>query len=152
MRAHGRLVEPEEFGDIVIQRTAADGRVVARQGRGPRGAGRGELRHAPALRRPRPAWASASSSCPPPTRSTCATASYKELERLAKQFPPGLEFKPGTDTTLAVRASISEVLHTLVEAIALVILVIFLFLHGWRSVLITALTLPVSLVGTFAFV
>src|SRR6185295_6294523 len=49
-------------------------------------------------------------------------------------------------------ASIEEVLRTLTEAILLVILVIFLFLHGWRSVLITALTLPVSLVGTFAFV
>jgi HAE1 family hydrophobic/amphiphilic exporter-1 len=61
-------------------------------------------------------------------------------------------YKPGTDTTLAVRASIDEVTTTLAEAIALVILVIFVFLHGFRSVLITALTLPVSLIGTFAFV
>ncbi|HZI10742.1 MAG TPA: efflux RND transporter permease subunit, partial [Myxococcus sp.] len=77
---------------------------------------------------------------------------YAEIERLSKEFPPGMTFQTGTDTTLAVRASINEVLRTLVEAIALVILVIFLFLHGWRSVLITAFTLPVSLVGTFAFV
>ena len=79
-------------------------------------------------------------------------AVVKEMERLGQQFPAGLEYRVSTDTTLAVRASVNEVLKTLVEAIALVILVIFLFLHGWRSVLITALTLPVSLVGTFAFV
>src|SRR6185436_10678042 len=75
-----------------------------------------------------------------------------EMERLAREFPPGLEYKPALDTTVAVRASIHEVTFTLAEAIALVILVIFLFLHGWRAVLITGLTLPVSLLGTFAFV
>jgi HAE1 family hydrophobic/amphiphilic exporter-1 len=79
-------------------------------------------------------------------------AAVSEMARLSKSFPPGLAYKTGLDTTLAVRASISEVITTLVEAIALVILVIFLFLHGWRSVLIVAFTLPVSLLGTFAFV
>src|SRR5204862_8014033 len=74
------------------------------------------------------------------------------MDHLAKSFPEGLEYRRATDATLAVGASIHVVLKTLTAAIALVILVIFLFLHGWRSVLIVALTLPVSLVGTFAFV
>ncbi len=75
-----------------------------------------------------------------------------ELARLSKDFPPGLVHKPGSDTTLQVRESMKEVTATLLAAIALVILVIFLFLHGWRAVTITVLTLPVSLLGAFAFV
>ncbi|AKQ70388.1 RND efflux system, inner membrane transporter CmeB [Myxococcus hansupus] len=75
-----------------------------------------------------------------------------ELERLEKNFPPGMRYARAFDTTAAVQASIEEVLQTLGEAILLVVLVIFIFLHGWRSVLVVATTLPVSLVGTFLFV
>src|SRR4051812_14917434 len=74
------------------------------------------------------------------------------LAQLSKQFPPGLQYAIAFDTTVAVGESISEVLKTLVEAIIIVILVIFLFLQSWRSTLIPAITIPVSLVGTFAFV
>ncbi len=75
-----------------------------------------------------------------------------ELARLAKRFPPGLERAVAFDTTTVVGDSIREVLITLAEAILLVIAVIFLFLQDWRSTLIPAITIPVSLVGTFAFV
>ena len=75
-----------------------------------------------------------------------------ELQQLSKTFPPGLKYAVAFDTTLAVGQSIREVLKTLVEAIIIVILVIFLFLQTWRSTLIPAVTIPVSLVGTFAFV
>ncbi|ATB51284.1 efflux RND transporter permease subunit [Corallococcus macrosporus] len=75
-----------------------------------------------------------------------------ELERLKGNFPPGMRYQRAFDTTAAVQASIEEVLVTLGEAIFLVVLVIFVFLHGWRSVLVVATTLPVSLVGTFLFV
>jgi len=74
-----------------------------------------------------------------------------ELAELAKTFPPGLNYQVAFDTTTAVGQSIHEVLRTLVEAIVIVILVIFLFLQGWRSTVIPAITIPVSLVGTFAF-
>src|SRR5467141_1046 len=74
-----------------------------------------------------------------------------ELERLSKRFPPGLKYQVVFDTTTAVAESIQEVLKTLVEAIVIVILVIFLFLQGWRSTIIPAITIPVSLVGTFIF-
>src|SRR5690606_40180779 len=75
-------------------------------------------------------------------------SSCSRVHRVRHSFPTRrssdlLEYRLATDTTLAVRASIQEVVKTLAEAIVLVILVIFLFLHGWRSVLITALTLPV---------
>jgi HAE1 family hydrophobic/amphiphilic exporter-1 len=76
----------------------------------------------------------------------------KELERLSRNFPPGVEYKIAFDTTTVVSESIKEVLKTLLEAIALVVLVMFLFLQDWRSTIIPTLTIPVSLVGTFAFV
>src|SRR6185437_6308343 len=75
-----------------------------------------------------------------------------ELERLSKSFPPGLKFNVAFDTTDVVADSIKDVISTLVEAILLVIFVIFLFLQDWRSTVIPAVTIPVSLVGTFIFV
>ena len=74
-----------------------------------------------------------------------------EIEQLAKRFPKGLKYQVAFDTTRAVGESIREVLKTLAEAILIVIIVIFLFLQGWRSTIIPAITIPVSLVGTFIF-
>jgi HAE1 family hydrophobic/amphiphilic exporter-1 len=75
-----------------------------------------------------------------------------ELERLERTFPPGLEWRVAFDNVVVVRESIVEVLITLAEAIGLVILVMFLFLQNWRSTIIPAITIPVSLIGTFAFI
>jgi len=75
-----------------------------------------------------------------------------ELDRLAKRFPPGMKYELAFDTTDAVSESIRDVVTTLGQAIVLVILVIFLFLEDWRSTVIPAVTIPVSLIGTFAFV
>jgi HAE1 family hydrophobic/amphiphilic exporter-1 len=75
-----------------------------------------------------------------------------ELERLSKRFPPGMKYQLAFDTTDAVGESIRDVLSTLGVAILLVILVIFLFLEDWRSTIIPSVTIPVSLIGTFAFV
>ncbi len=75
-----------------------------------------------------------------------------ELEKLAPSFPPGLKYDFAFDTTTAVGEGIRDVLTTLIEAILLVIAVIFIFLQDWRSTLIPAITIPVSLVGTFIFV
>ena len=74
------------------------------------------------------------------------------LDDLKKDFPPGLAFAIAVDTTKTVSDSIREVLITLVEAIVIVIVVIFLFLQDWRATIIPAVTIPVSLVGTFLFV
>jgi hydrophobic/amphiphilic exporter-1 (mainly G- bacteria), HAE1 family len=75
-----------------------------------------------------------------------------EVERLSKSFPPGLRLLVALDTTEVVSDSIREVLKTLGEAILLVVIVIFVFLQTWRSTIIPTLTIPVSLVGTFAFI
>src|SRR5712691_4685851 len=75
-----------------------------------------------------------------------------ELYRLGKRFPPGMKVEVAFDTTDAVSESIRDVVSTLGEAIFLVILVIFIFLQEWRSTVIPAVTIPVSQIGTFAFV
>jgi HAE1 family hydrophobic/amphiphilic exporter-1 len=73
------------------------------------------------------------------------------MEQVKGSFPPDLEYVVSLDTTFAVREGIKEVLHTLFEALVLVIIVVFIFLQGFRATLIPALAVPVSLVGTFAF-
>jgi HAE1 family hydrophobic/amphiphilic exporter-1 len=74
------------------------------------------------------------------------------LAELSKSFPPGLRYVIAFDTTTIVGDSIREVLITLVEAIVIVIVVIFFFLQDWRATIIPAITIPVSLVGTFGFI
>jgi len=74
------------------------------------------------------------------------------LEQLSKNFPPGLHYAVAFDSTTAVGQSIHEVLVTLGIAIVIVITVIFLFLLDWRATIIPAVTIPVSLIGTFAFI
>ena len=74
------------------------------------------------------------------------------LTDLQKSFPPGMDYRIAVDTTLVVSDSIKEVLITLAEAIVIVIIVIFLFLQDWRATIIPAVTIPVSLIGTFLFV
>ncbi|MBK9037338.1 MAG: efflux RND transporter permease subunit [Myxococcales bacterium] len=150
VRAQGRLIEPGEFGAIVIQRGDAGELVrLADVGRVELGA---ENYGQALLFNGHPGVGVGIFQLPTANALDVRDAVVAKLHELEATFPPGLAYESGTDTTLAVRASVEEVETTLVIAIALVILVIFLFLHGWRSVLITALTLPVSLVGTFAFV
>ena len=74
------------------------------------------------------------------------------LSELEKSFPPGLKYFIAVDTTTVVADSIREVEKTLTEAIIIVIVVIFLFLQDWRATIIPAITIPVSLIGTFAFI
>ena len=79
-----------------------------------------------------------------------AEAVKKRMEELSQNFPGGIEYKVAYDTTLFVNASIEEVIHTLIEAMILVFLVMYLFLHDWRATLIPCLAVPVSIVGAFA--
>ena len=74
------------------------------------------------------------------------------LAELKKSFPPSLEGIIAVDTTTVISDSIVEVEHTLAEAVLIVIVVIFLFLQDWRATIIPAVTIPVSLIGTFAFI
>ncbi|MDM8348137.1 efflux RND transporter permease subunit [Pseudomonas sp. sp1636] len=79
-----------------------------------------------------------------------AAAVQSTLERLSQRFPEGISYKIPYDTTKFVKVSIEEVIHTFFEALALVVLVVFIFLQNWRASLIPLLAIPVSLVGTFA--
>jgi HAE1 family hydrophobic/amphiphilic exporter-1 len=81
-----------------------------------------------------------------------ARAVKTEMQTLAKTFPPGLKYQVAFDTTNYVETSLSEVLITLLIAIALVVLIIFLFLQDWRTTLIPSITIPLALIGTFAFI
>lgn len=78
-----------------------------------------------------------------------ADAIYKKMQELSKKFPPGIEYMIPYDTTQFIKISIQEVVKTLMEAIVLVSLVIYLFLQSWRAALIPILSVPVSLTGAF---
>ncbi len=150
VRAAGRLTEVSEFADIVVKANA-DGALVR-----VRDIGRVELGAEDYSSRLRFAGVEAAGIGVQLLPSANALATFRgvmaEMDRLDDQFPPGLKWQLAFDNVTVVRESIIEVLITLAEAIALVILVMFLFLQNWRSTLIPAITIPVSLIGTFAFV
>ncbi|MEW6498218.1 MAG: efflux RND transporter permease subunit, partial [Cyanobacteriota bacterium] len=81
-----------------------------------------------------------------------ARAVKVQMARLAKKFPPGLTYEIPYDSSRFVEASFWEVVITLLQSVLLVVLVIFIFLQDWRTTIIPAITIPVSLMGTFAFV
>jgi hydrophobic/amphiphilic exporter-1 (mainly G- bacteria), HAE1 family len=150
VRAAGRLVEASEFENIVVK-AGKDGALVR-----VKDVGRVELGAEDYSSRLRFAGVEASGIGIQPLPSANALATFRgvldEMERLERTFPPGLEWRLAYDNVTIVRESIIEVLITLAEAIGLVILVMFLFLQNWRSTLIPAVTIPVSLIGTFAFI
>jgi HAE1 family hydrophobic/amphiphilic exporter-1 len=150
VRALGRLTETTQFENVVVK--AGKGAALVRV----RDIGRVELGAETYSANLRFAGLEASGMGVQLLPSANALDVYKgvmqEMSRLEKSFPPGLEWRLAFDNVGVVRESIKEVLVTLVEAIILVILVMFLFLQNWRSTLIPAITIPVSLVGTFAFV
>jgi hydrophobic/amphiphilic exporter-1 (mainly G- bacteria), HAE1 family len=150
VRAAGRLTEVREFEDIVVK-AGGDGALVR-----VRDIGRVELGAEDYSSRLRFAGVEASGIgimlLPTANALEVFRGVNAEMERLDDQFPPGLKWQLAFDNVVVVRESIIEVLKTLAEAIALVILVMFLFLQNWRSTLIPAITIPVSLIGTFAFV
>jgi HAE1 family hydrophobic/amphiphilic exporter-1 len=150
VRATGRLADANEFGQIVLK-TAADGTLVRL-----RDVGRVELGaedYSVVLRfNGREAIGLGIFQLPDANALDVDRAVRAELDRLARSFPPGLHHQVGFDPTSAVRSSIDDVLWTLAAAIAIVVVVIFAFLQGLRPTIIPALTIPVSLVGTFIFV
>jgi HAE1 family hydrophobic/amphiphilic exporter-1 len=150
VRAMGRLSEVEQFEDIVVK-AGRDGALVR-----VRDVGRVELgaeTYSSNLRYGGLNAAGLGIQLLPTANAIEAFQGVQdEMARLEKNFPPGLEWRVAFDNVVVVRESIIEVLKTLAEAIGLVVLVMFLFLQNWRSTLIPAITIPVSLVGTFAFI
>ena len=147
-RVIGRLATPEQFSNIVIK-TAPNGAVVKIKD-----VGRVELgaeNYGTFLRyKGLNAVGIAIYQSPGANALDVARDCKAELAKLTKNLPEGMKCEIAFDTTRAVEESIHEVVKTLVEAILLVIGVIFLFLQSWRTTLIPAITIPVSLIGTFA--
>ncbi|MFZ0561562.1 MAG: multidrug efflux RND transporter permease subunit [Terriglobales bacterium] len=150
VRAVGRLSEPAQFDDIILK-SNADGTLVRLKDVGHAELGAEDYsndldyngREAVGI-----AVTQLSTANALDVHQRCVA----ELDRLSKRFPPGMKYEIAFDTTDAVGESIRDVVSTLGTAITLVILVIFVFLEDWRSTIIPAVTIPVSLIGTFAFV
>jgi HAE1 family hydrophobic/amphiphilic exporter-1 len=150
VRALGRLREASEFDDIILK-SGADGSLVRLKdiGRAELGA---ETYSAQLKFQGVEAVGFGVIQLPTANALDVERGVVAELDRLAKQFPPGVKYQVAFNTTDVVEESIREVVKTLGEAIILVVLVIFVFLQTWRSTLIPAITIPVSLIGAFGFI
>ncbi len=148
VRSQGRLETPEQFGDIVLR--AAPGGSILRV----KDVARIELGaqnyNMKARLNGRPSALIALYQLPDSNAVDAANKAKALMAKLKADFPPDMDYVVALDTTLAVTAGMKEIEHTLVEAIILVIIVVFIFLQGWRATLIPLLAVPVSLVGTFA--
>ena len=145
----GRLSTPEQFNNIIVKNTPQGIVQIKDVGRAELGA----ETYSSSLRFDgQPAVGLAVQQLSDANALAVDKAAKAEMERLSKTFPPGMHYAIAFDTTTVVGASIHEVIKTLIEAILIVIVVIFLFLQDWRATLIPAVTIPVSLVGTFAFI
>jgi hydrophobic/amphiphilic exporter-1 (mainly G- bacteria), HAE1 family len=147
VRTQGRLVTPEQFGNIVI-RANPDGSVlhlrdVARIELGT------QTYDLTARYNNAPTGVMAVYQLPGSNAVETAAAVTKRMQQLSANFPTGMRYEIPLDTTKAVTAGIHEILITLILALGLVILVVFLFLQGWRATLIPLMAVPVSLIGTF---
>ena len=150
VRAVGRLSEASQFDNIILK-TGNDGTLVRL-----RDVGHAELgaeNYGTVLRfNGHDAVGLAVTQLPGANALDVDKAAKAELLRLSKNFPPGIKAAVAFDTTTVIGESIRDVLITLLQAIALVIIVIYVFLQDWRSTFIPAITIPVSLIGTFIFV
>ncbi|KWH45162.1 efflux RND transporter permease subunit [Burkholderia stagnalis] len=148
VNARGRLQTEDEFGDIVVK-TAPDGGVTHLRdiARTQLGASNYGLR---ALLDNESAVAMPVFQLPGANALQVAEAVRAEMDDLKHDFPAGVDYKIVYDQTLYMRSSIEAVVHTLVEAIVLVALVVIVFLQTWRASIIPLIAVPVSIVGTFA--
>jgi HAE1 family hydrophobic/amphiphilic exporter-1 len=148
MRTQGRLLDESEFGDIIV-RTTPNGEVrlsdVARIELGTM------LYNAVGRHDGTPSAVIAVFQIPGTNALEVADRIKATMADLATRFPRDMEYLISLDTTLPVVEGINEIVHTLFEAVALVIIVVFVFLQNWRATLIPLLTVPVSLVGAFIF-
>jgi HAE1 family hydrophobic/amphiphilic exporter-1 len=149
VRAPGRLVTAEEFGDIIV-RSTAEGRQVRISDLGRVELGAENYRSFGRLDG-KPAGVLAVYLLPGANQLESAEGIYRTLEELKPLFPSDVDYQIVYDTTPAVEASIEEINHTLLEAVALVVIVVFVFLQNVRATFIPLLTVPVSLLGTFIF-
>lgn len=147
VRTQGRLLNAEEFENIVVRSNADGSQVllkdVARVDLGV------QLYNQMSRLNGKPAATIVVYQMPGTNALETVENIRKVMDDAKKRFPADLDYKITLDTSLPISAGIEEILHTLVEAIILVLIVVFVFLQNWRATLIPLLTVPVSLIGTF---
>jgi HAE1 family hydrophobic/amphiphilic exporter-1 len=147
VRAPGRLPTAEEFGEIIVRAQSGAGvlrlKDVARVELG------AQNYNVIGRFNGKPAALLAIYQAPGSNAVNTAAAVRKVMEQAKVRFPQGLDYVVALDTTLAVTSGIKEIERTIIEALILVTIVVFLFLQGWRATLIPLLAVPVSLIGTF---
>lgn len=147
---NSRISTREQFENIVVRTRPADGNIVYL-----RDVARVELGkfdyNANALVNGKPAAFVLIYQAPGANALDTYEGINKTLAELRKTFPKDVDYLVPLETATVVSVSIDEVVHTLVEALLLVVLVVFLFLQSWRATLIPILAIPVSLIGTFIF-
>jgi hydrophobic/amphiphilic exporter-1 (mainly G- bacteria), HAE1 family len=148
LRAQGRLQTPEEFGQIVV-RSNPDGSCVRLSDVARIELGAQNYQQV-ARFEGQPAAIVAVFQSPGSNALAVADGVRKTMEELKQRFPADLDYAIGLDTTRSVTEGIREIVQTLLIAIALVILVVYIFLQNWRATLIPMIAVPVSLIGTFA--
>lgn len=147
VRAQGRLQTPEEFGNIVV-RANPDGSFVRVKdiARIDLGAQTYNLR---SRLNGQPSAILACYQLPGTNALKAAQGVRKLMEEAKQRFPADMDYAVSLDQTLSVTEGLHDIVKTLFEALALVVLVVFIFLQGWRATLIPLCAVPVSLVGTF---
>ncbi len=149
VRAQGRLVTPEEFGDIIVRENPSGGTVrlkdVARVELG------AQIYTLMGRLNGQPSAIIAVYQLPGSNAVDDAKRVRTLMEQMSKRFPPDMQYAISLDQTKAVSEGMREITLTLVIALVLVIIVVYVFLQGWRAALIPFLAVPVSLIGTFAF-
>jgi HAE1 family hydrophobic/amphiphilic exporter-1 len=146
-RLQDRLITEEEFGNIIIKSSASGAQVRLKE------LTRIELGVQNYDQKSRINQKNSTTiavfQVPGSNALEVAEATKEKVKEISENFPAGLEYAVAMDTTESVSAGIEEILHTLFEAVILVIIVVFIFLQDWRATLIPLLTVPVSLIGTF---
>ncbi|MGT2506467.1 efflux RND transporter permease subunit [Cupriavidus basilensis] len=145
----GRLTTPEQFDNIILRADNTGAAVVRLRDVGRAEIGQQQYTLRSALNG-KPATIIAVYQQPGSNALQVAKDVQKALDEMSKTFPKGVSYKVALDTTEFVRASIDEVVHTLIEAVILVVLVVFIFLQNVRATIIPVLAVFVSILGTFA--
>jgi multidrug efflux pump subunit AcrB len=148
VETQGRLTDPAQFANVIV-RTDADGRQVRVSDIGRVELGAADYSSNTYLSN-QPTVIVAVFQRPGSNALAAAAAVEAEMDKMAKGFPPGLEYRVIYNPTEFIAQSIEAVRTTLIEAILLVVLVIIVFLQKWRAAIIPVVAIPVSLIGTFA--
>ena len=148
VETQGRLTEPAQFADIIVK-SDAQGRVTRVRDLGRVELGAQDYGSNSYLNKLR---ATALLVFQQPGSNALSTAQhiYATMNGLSAQFPQGMRYDIAYDTTLFIGQSVHEVVKTILEAVALVVIVVILFLQTWRASIIPIVAIPISLVGTFA--